>query len=115
MKIYQFDKEVGKKIAMFQSNFVMSKVVQSNGALHVGCMHLPENGIVGYHEAVTDQLFIVVQGEGYVCGNDKVKVPIQAGEVAFWKKGEKHESSTETGMMAIVLEGEDIKINMPMG
>lgn len=114
MKIYRFDKEVGKQIHVFQSNFTMSKVVQSNGELHVGCMHLPANGVVGYHEAVTDQLFVVVQGEGYVCGEDKVKVLIQSGEAAFWQKGEKHETNTEAGMMAIVLEGEDMKINMPM-
>lgn len=114
MKIYRFDEEVGKQITAFQSKFIMSTVLQSNGSLHVGCMHLPKNGIVGYHEAVTDQLLVVVQGEGYVCGEDKVKVFIRAGEAAFWRKGENHETSTTTGMMAIVIEGEDIEVNMPM-
>ncbi len=36
-------------------------------------MHLKENGIIGYHEAVVSQLLLIVDGEGYVCGADKEK------------------------------------------
>ncbi|EEL34899.1 Cupin 2 conserved barrel domain protein [Bacillus cereus Rock3-28] len=36
-------------------------------------MHLQENGIIGYHEAVVSQLLLIMDGEGYVCGADKWK------------------------------------------
>ncbi|HDX9588930.1 TPA: hypothetical protein ROX98_001896 [Bacillus pseudomycoides] len=45
---------------------------------------------------------------------NKEKIPIQAGQAAFWEKGEKHETSTKTGLMAIVIEGEDLSVNMPI-
>ncbi|PGZ95512.1 cupin [Bacillus pseudomycoides] len=114
MKIYRFDKEVGKQIGIFQSNFIMSKILNYSGQIHIGCMHVPENGVVGYHEAVTNQLLLVVQGEGYVCGENKEKIYIQAGQAAFWEKGEKHETSTHVGLMAIVIEGENLSLNMPI-
>lgn len=114
MKIYRFDEEVGKQINVFQSNFIISKILKDSGQLHIGCMHIPENGAVGYHEAVTNQLLLVVQGEGYVCGENKEKIYIQAGQAAFWEKGENHETNTNTGLMAIVIEGEDLSLNMPI-
>ena len=51
----------------------MSKIVNHQGNIHIGAMHLKENGIIGYHEAVVSQLLLIVDGEGYVCGANKEK------------------------------------------
>ncbi|GEM_PF-5986239 len=40
MQIYQFKKEVGKKITKFDSNFVMSRIMQTEKVTHIGCIHL---------------------------------------------------------------------------
>jgi len=64
MKIYQFKKESGKKITKFDSDFVMSRITQTEKAVHIGCVHLDENGLIGYHQAVVSQLLLVVKGEG---------------------------------------------------
>ncbi|HDR3649788.1 TPA: cupin [Bacillus anthracis] len=116
MKIFNFSEKVGKQITAFQSNFIMSKIVNHQGNIHIGAMHLKENGIVGYHEAVVSQLLLIVDGEGYVCGADKEKVKVKAGQAVFWEKGEFHETSTEHGLMAIVMEAEDLEraILMPI-
>ncbi len=73
MKIFDFSEKVGKQITAFQSNFIMSKIVNHQGNIHIGAMHLKENGIIGYHEAVVSQLLLIVDGEGYVCGANKEK------------------------------------------
>ncbi|WP_245752285.1 cupin domain-containing protein [Planifilum fulgidum] len=52
-----------------------------------------------------NQLFLVVSGSGRVRGEASDRVPIRAGEAVFWEAGEGHESGTETGMTAIVIEG----------
>ncbi|MGG3401485.1 cupin [Bacillus paranthracis] len=116
MKIFDFSEKVGKQITAFQSNFIMSKIVNQQGNIHIGAMHLKENGIIGYHEAVVSQLLLIVDGEGYVCGADKEKVKVKAGQAVFWEKGEFHETSTEHGLMAIVMEAEDLEraILMPI-
>ena len=109
MKIFDFSEKVGKQITVFQSNFIMSKIVKHQVNIHIGAMHLKENGIIGYHEAVVSQLLLIVDGEGYVCGADKEKVKVKAGQAVFWEKGEFHETSTEHGLMAIVMEAEDLE------
>ncbi|MDA2004416.1 cupin [Bacillus cereus group sp. BfR-BA-01358] len=116
MKIFDFSEKVGKQITAFQSNFIMSKIVNHQGNIHIGAMHLRENGIIGYHEAVVSQLLLIVDGEGYVCGANKEKVKVKAGQAVFWEKGEFHETSTEHGLMAIVMESEGLKraILMPI-
>jgi hypothetical protein len=66
MEIYQFKKETGKKITKFNSDFIMSRITQTQKPAHIGCMHLDENGIIGYHQAVVPQLLLIVSGEGWV-------------------------------------------------
>jgi len=63
---YKFSKESGKRISKFSSNFIMSRVIQTDKPTNIGFMHLEANGIVGYHQAVVPQLLVVIKGEGYV-------------------------------------------------
>ncbi len=48
MELYRFDKETGKRITKFNSDFVMSRIIQTEKNAHVGCMHLEANGVIGY-------------------------------------------------------------------
>ncbi|WP_419881079.1 cupin [Peribacillus sp. B-H-3] len=108
MKIYQFKKEVGKKIIKFDSNFVMSHITQIEKAAHIGCMHLDANGLIGYHQADVPQLLLIVNGEGWVrCETDEY-IKVHSGEAVFWDKDEWHETKTDTGLTAIVIESEEI-------
>ncbi|EJV61737.1 MULTISPECIES: hypothetical protein [Bacillus] len=114
MKIFDFSEKVGKHISAFQSNFIMSKILKHQGNIHIGSMHLQPSGVIGYHEAVVSQLLLIVQGEGFVCGSDKEKVKIGAGQAAFWAEGELHEMSTEKGLMAIVIESDGLENGISM-
>lgn len=60
------------------------------------------------------QLLLIVDGEGYVCGANKEKVKIGAGQAVFWEKGEFHETSTEKGLMAIVIESDGLENGISM-
>ncbi|MGE6348481.1 cupin [Bacillus mycoides] len=114
MKIFDFSEKMGKHISVFQSNFIISKILNHQGNIHIGAMHLQENGIIGYHEAVVSQLLLIVDGEGYVCGANKEKVKIEAGQAVFWDKGELHETSIENGLIAIVMEAESLEQSILM-
>jgi quercetin dioxygenase-like cupin family protein len=66
-------------------------------------IELPPGGRIGMHPAVGEQLFIVVAGEGDVrSGSDTAHVV--AGDAVRWSPGEEHETTTETGLVAIVVE-----------
>lgn len=107
MKLFSFNKEVGRNIPAFNSkNFIISKIIRLSGEgdTHVNCMHIGPEGVVGYHQAPIAQLFLVVQGEGWVRTNDNDRTVIKAGQAAFWTEGEWHESGSDEGMTVIVIE-----------
>lgn len=108
MKIYQFSKEAGKKITQFDSDFMMSRITLTQKPAHIGCMYLEENGVIGYHEAVVPQLLLIVKGEGLVRGESNEFIKVHAGDAVYWEGGEWHETKSETGLTAIVIEGEEL-------
>ncbi|SHG64455.1 cupin domain-containing protein [Ornithinibacillus halophilus] len=109
MKIFNFSKEHGKQITKFNSDFVMSRIIQTEKPAHIGSMYLEENGIIGFHQAVVPQLLLIVNGEGFVRGNEEEYIKVQSGDAIFWEKGEWHETKTDTGLIAIVIESETLK------
>jgi len=108
MQLFKFDKSNGKKISKFNSDFIMSRITQTAQPAHIGCMHLGENGIVGYHQAVSPQLLLIVSGEGLVRGEQEEYFNVETGDAVFWNKGEWHETKTGKGLMAIIIESQEL-------
>ncbi|WP_349408172.1 cupin domain-containing protein [Pseudalkalibacillus sp. SCS-8] len=108
MEFYRFDKDSGKKITAFNSDFIMSRLVLTDTPTHVACMHLEPGGIIGYHEAVDPQLLLIVGGEGLVRGEGDEYISVKTGDAVFWEKGEGHETKTDTGLTAIVVESDEL-------
>jgi quercetin dioxygenase-like cupin family protein len=71
-------------------------------------MDFEPGGILGMHPATCDQLFLIVEGEGWVRTNETEKISLKAGESAFWRKGEEHESGTANGMKVMIFEGDQL-------
>jgi len=112
MKIYRFGSEVGKSIDTYgSSGFAISRIAHLSDETVINCAYLEANGVIGYHQTVIPQLFLVVQGEGWVRGKSPEKVSIEAGHAAYWEKGEWHESGTETGMTAIIIESVNFNLS----
>ncbi|MTH54099.1 cupin [Bacillus mangrovi] len=98
MNLFRFDKKTGKKISRFNSDFIMSRVIQTEKAAHIGC----------YHQAVAPQLLLIMVGEGYVRGKEEEYVKVKAGDAVFFEKDEWHETKTIDGLTAIVIESEEL-------
>lgn len=77
------------------------------GSGGVSVIRIEPGGILGRHSAVIDQLFCLIEGDGWVSGSDGGRVPLSRGQAALWQAGEGHESGTETGMTALVVEIEE--------
>jgi quercetin dioxygenase-like cupin family protein len=109
MKVFRFDPNVGRPLTAFGSHDVMlSRILRASSGVQIGCMHVQPGGVIGLHQAVGPQLFLVVQGQGWVRGKETPRTAIHAGQAVFWEDQEWHETGTETGLMAIVIEGEDL-------
>jgi quercetin dioxygenase-like cupin family protein len=76
---------------------------------HAVVIEIGPGGVVGRHPSVVAQLFAVVNGSGWVSGGDGEREPIAAGEAVLWEEGEEHESGSEQGMTALVLEAESLR------
>ncbi|WP_273130841.1 cupin [Metabacillus sp. HB246100] len=108
MEIYSFTQSNGKRIKQFQSDFIMSRILHTEKPVHIASMYLEENGIIGFHQAVTAQLLLIVHGCGLVRGELEEFWNVQAGDAVFWEKGEWHETKSLNGLTAIVIEGEEL-------
>ncbi|WP_449444535.1 cupin, partial [Ureibacillus acetophenoni] len=82
---------------------------------NIGCMYLEENGIIGYHQAVVPQLLLIMNGEGFVRGESEEYFKVQPGDAVFWEKDEWHETKTDKGLTAIVIESEELNLERFMG
>jgi quercetin dioxygenase-like cupin family protein len=109
MVIFRFDPNVGQEITQHGSvGVTLSRILHVTREAYIRCFHLSAGGVVGYHQALTPQLFLVVNGTGWVRDESNTRFIIQVGQAAFCAKGEWHESGTADGMMAIVVEGENL-------
>jgi quercetin dioxygenase-like cupin family protein len=119
MRLFSFEVSTGRPVTQWMdqdgvphrvdpktSKAVINPLFFDSGFAKVAHMTIRENGFLPRHPAVIAQLFAVVEGSGWVSGADGERVPIKPGQAAFWAPGEEHESGTESGMKAIVIEGE---------
>jgi quercetin dioxygenase-like cupin family protein len=77
-------------------------------SVQAACFRLAPGGRIGRHPASVPQLLAVVEGSGWVSGAEGEAEPIGAGEAVWWKTGEEHETWTDAGLTAIVIEGEGV-------
>jgi quercetin dioxygenase-like cupin family protein len=106
MEIFRFDPEAGKEIEQFGSvKAIISKILHLEEEAVISSVYVQPGGKIGYHQAVTPQLFLLVQGEGWVKGEIDETLAVQEGQAIFWEQGEWHESGSEKGMIAVIIEG----------
>ena len=109
MRIFRFDREVAQPIKQFDSaNVSIGRGVRMDGKSRVAVFHVEPGGTVGYHPSVGYQLYLVINGEGWVEGPERVPRAIHAGQAVFWVDGEWHASGSNTGMTAVVVEADEM-------
>jgi quercetin dioxygenase-like cupin family protein len=70
---------------------------------------LGPNGRIARHPATVPQILAVLEGAGQVSGADGEFEPIAAGDAVFWRAGEEHETNTDHGLTALILEGDRLE------
>jgi quercetin dioxygenase-like cupin family protein len=106
---------VGRQVSLYDSRFAEAALTGPEGGARAACLHLSPGGLVGRHQAAARQLFCVVAGEGWVSGPDRERIPITAGQAVCWERGEEHETGTQTGLTAVVMEGDDLSVGAAPG
>lgn len=89
------------------------KFGHSTGEAHLNIVYLEAGGVLGEHEAPTPQLFVVVGGQGWAAGDDRQQHEISVGDAVFWDQGERHQSGTDSGMTAVIMQTLELNIVAP--
>ncbi|MBG9448072.1 cupin [Cytobacillus firmus] len=108
MEFFRFDLDVSREISQFSSHNASISPIIRNRTATVGCIHLKDNSVLGMHPAACPQLFLIVDGDGWVKTAGGEQVAVQKGTAVYWSEGEEHESGSYLGMTAIVIEGPDL-------
>lgn len=128
MRLFSFEPNRGKPLTSWvdakgvphrvdpkTAKVVIAPVFASKAPSRFACFHIGPGGFIPRHPAASRQLFAVMEGSGWVSGEDGRRVPIRAGQAALWEAGELHETGTEAGMRAIVVEGDSFDPAQVMG
>ena len=67
-------------------------------------LYFEPGGRIGSHPAGPSQLFMVVEGSGWVEGGDGARRDLRAGEAVLIESGEAHAKGSESGMTAVMLQ-----------
>lgn len=110
MRIYRFDPEVGKENGQFGSlKAIIARVVQMDDEAKINAIYLQPNKSISHQQAMTQQLFLIVKGNGWVRSESDKILAITEGQAILWEKDEWHESGTENGMTAVIIETVNIQ------
>lgn len=102
MHVFAIDDLTARNISSFGSSGF--GVVPVAADAHVVVAKLAPGGVIARHRAIVDQILVVLTGEAHVSGEDAVKHVLRSGSAALWLAGESHETSTEAGMTALIIE-----------
>ena len=110
MRILPFDATVARAIETYGARGASSVPLGSGtGPAHVYVVRFEAGGDIGAHDTGFGQLFIVVDGAGWVSGADDVRVSIVAGHAAYFHRGTRHTKGSDTGMTAVMVQVHDLE------
>ena len=102
--------ELGGEREVTAPGSLRARVRRLAPAAHVVVIEVGPGGVVARHPAFVRQLFVVVRGSGWVSGADGARMEISVGEAVLWDGGEEHESGSDEGMTALVVEAESLEV-----
>jgi hypothetical protein len=113
VEIFQFDRGEKNVLAHGSQGLRATRVAAGEGRVSVTCLRVQPGGLIGTHPATETQLFLVVDGEGWIAGPDGERMPITAGWGVRWDAGEIHTSGTRTGFVAFDITGGPLGLHAP--
>jgi quercetin dioxygenase-like cupin family protein len=105
MRVIDFSRNTAEPIGLFESVAASSvRVGDGHGDVHVYCIYFEPGGSIGEHPTGFGQLFLIIQGSGWVTGADGSRVSLTTGQGAFFENGERHSKGSENGMTALMVQ-----------
>jgi quercetin dioxygenase-like cupin family protein len=113
VEVFTFDRSEHEVTGDGSIGLHATRIAQFTATARATCLALAPGGVIGTHPASSHQVLLIVTGSGWVSGNDAARVPVTAGQAAYWAPGEVHTTGSDTGLTAVALEGGPVTIFEP--
>ena len=111
MRIFLLSSLGGEETSAYESkNLILKRLLSMAYPSQVAIARIEEGGRIGEHPAAVNQLFVAVEGSGWVAGPDGSRQPLKPGMAAFWEEGEVHEAGSKDGITALIIESEGLQL-----
>jgi quercetin dioxygenase-like cupin family protein len=101
-------------IRLFEAVGASSRLLaDGEGPSHVHWLKFEAGGQIGEHPAGFGQLFVVLQGAGWVAGSDGRRIGVGVGQAACFERGEMHSNGSERGMHVLMVQVTDLALLPP--
>ena len=105
MKIFRIDSDNEYEITEHGSTSVfVSSFVDIDRSASIHWMHFDPRGLIGRHSLTSPQIFLIVEGEGWVKSDNPEPIPVMKGDGVFWETGDWQEAGSDSGMTVILME-----------
>ncbi len=110
MQIVTFSRNHMRPITVYDATGASNlRIGGGSGESHVYALRFEPGGSIGAHPAGYGQLFLIVEGSGWAAGADGRRVPLNAGEGAYFSPGELHSKGSDAGCTVIMVQAEAIE------
>ncbi len=107
MRMIQLTPPSLRPILQYESTGAASAIlVTGTGQTRIHAVHFEPGGQIGTHPTGSDQLFLVVQGDGWVRNGEGRRIELAAGQGVFLERGEQHAKGSGGGMIALMTQVE---------
>jgi quercetin dioxygenase-like cupin family protein len=114
MRVIEFTPERAQPIRQFESVAAASVPLGDGaGEVHAYCIYFDPGGEIGAHPAGFGQLFLVVAGSAWAAGADGRRVPLRAGQGAYFARGEMHSKGSDAGATVIMIQAGELNACVP--
>jgi hypothetical protein len=104
MKIYYFDPKPGKEDGPFGNvKAIIARVLQLDNRAEINAVYIHPGEQLSVQQLMSQQMFLLVDGEGWVKNESGEKKTVTQGQAIFWGESELPESGTESGMTAVII------------
>src|SRR5262245_19682837 len=104
MRLIQLSSIYAEPITLFEAEGASSAVLAvGGGKARVHWLQFEPGGKIGEHPTGFGQLFIVLEGSGWVASADGRRVEVQIGQGAYFDKGERHSKGSDHGMKVLMI------------
>jgi quercetin dioxygenase-like cupin family protein len=79
------------------------------GTAQAAIFRLGPGGRIARHPATVPQVLAVLDGTGLISGGDGEFRPIGPGEAVFWAEGEEHETVSDHGLTALIVDATGLR------